>query len=288
MQQKIKLDILDKLINHNVTSTEINLMIYLSHYQNDHGYVLGVYYKDVCKSIQSTPQTYYESLKSLEKKGLIIISKNHYGDCNIIIVDNDFSYPGAYQEGYINTGHNLFYDNKFYKLKAKEKLIAMYILKVAGAGRGSYHIGTEKLYLKFAKLFGVTKRAIQNYLTSLKAFFTIGVKNQNYWITPLKKVFKSEDTPHEHDIDIYAYHIAQTVCRRNRIKILTTDSNFKDTALLIKQYASDFRNKITETFILSVEKSLQIKNQGIKNTYHWKRILQPNFIHKLLMEELSH
>ncbi len=89
----------------------------------------------------------------------------------ILILDNDFTSEEGISEAYISTGHDLFHSQGFYALKANEKLLAMYILKITGANRGKYCVGVIKLYHIFTKMLGVTKRAIQNYLKNLKKFF---------------------------------------------------------------------------------------------------------------------
>ncbi len=47
-------------------------------------------------------QTYYNMLLSLKNKGVIIYKhSNLTNDVDITSLDNDFSYPSAYKEGYI-------------------------------------------------------------------------------------------------------------------------------------------------------------------------------------------
>jgi len=281
--QKIKSSILDKMISENITSTEINLLVYISHYQFDRGNVMGVYYRDVCTGIGVSFQAFYDALRGLQSKGFIMAEKGSYYDWNILILNNDFSCVESNIEGYINTGNDLFHSKEFYALKAKEKLLAMHMLKVCGSNGGSYNIGAKKIYKVYGKMLGVTKRAIQNYIKTLKHFFIIGVKDGKYWITARKKVFK-EKTPT--DRKLLTSVIATAAFRRNRAK--ATETVYNDIVDLIAQYASEHSNKIYECFSKAFHNSIYKKNEHRNNPYKWDRtVSSPQFVHKLLREELE-
>lgn len=279
--QKLKLAVLDKMISRHLTGAEVNFILYISHYQDASGSVLGVYYKDLCEAIGISHETFYAVMRSLEKKELIEVEKNYYGDWDIRIRDNSFLSPEANREGYVSTGHDIFHDKEFLALKAGEKLLAMYVLKVAGAGYGKYHIGVENFYEKFSALFGVGRRALQNYMARLKKYFTIGIKDKFYWITPLKKVYKSQ-TPT--DMKLFSGHLIELACRRNRIREIGREE-FRDTAELIRQYAPGREQEIAGSFLQALKKSVQKANEHIRSPYLWERVLRPKFIHKLLQGE---
>lgn len=287
--QKIKLSVFGRMIGKRLTGAEINFILYISHFQDDSGRVPGVHYKDVCAGINISPQTFYEAMRGLREKGLIETEKNHYGDWDVRIAGNDFSYEGAFQEGYISTKHGMFHDPEFYGLKAGEKLLAMHLLKIAGAGNGRCRRGVDKLYQKFMALLGVTRRVIQGYLGSLRKFFSIGIKDHQYWITPLKRAYK--DAPPT-DMDLYAAHLAGTACRRNRIKAYT-EQEFRDAAELVPQYAEQlkkasvrgFLEVAARCFLDAVCGSVKKENERIPSKYKWNRVLQPKFIHKLMRSQ---
>ena len=110
------------------------------------------------------------------------------GDYDIIILDNDFSYPSSYQEGYVNLNRKVFSSPGFKKLRAKEKALLLLLLQRTHENRSSYQIGTKKFYEKYMALLGVTKHVLRGYLHSLKKFFSIGVKDGKYFITFLWRV----------------------------------------------------------------------------------------------------
>ncbi len=274
--QKLKNKVLDKMLQANLTKAEVDFILEISHYQDESGTIYGVYYKDICKAISISHETFYVTMRTLAAKGLIEIEKDYFGDWNVIIVDNDFTYPEALREGYINTGHDIFYNKGFRKLKAKEKLLAMQFLKIGGAGK-KYHIGVEAFYDKYSKLLKVTKRSLQVYLGRLKAFFSIGIKDKMYWITPLKAVFKDFAPT---DMQTFATHLSGVACRRNRA--VFTPQNKKDISDLVKQYAERLKSDTAHIFLNAVKASIETANEAVANKSKWNRQLNPKFVHKLI------
>lgn len=279
--QKLKNRVLDKMLNARLTKAEVDTLIEISHYQDDSGKIYGVYYKDVCEAINISYETFYVTIRSLVDKGLIRLQKDFRGDWDIIIIDNDFSYSGALKEGYISTSHNIFYNEAFKQLKANEKLLAMQFLKIGGAGK-RYNIGVELFFEKYEKLLQVTKRTLQVYLGRLRAFFSIGIKNKKYWITPLASVFKNDNAPT--DTDVYAEHIFDVACRRNRATY--TERGKKDMLQLVKQYMEALKTKMTQVYLHAVSDSLEKGNKDIPEKWKWNRELNPKFVHKLIRMEM--
>lgn len=259
-----------------LTKAEVDFMIEVSHYQDDTGKIYGVYYKDICKAIGVSYQTFYVTMYNLAEKGLISLKKDFYSDWDIIIADNDFSYPEALQEGYISTGHDMFYNKKFRALKANEKLLAMQFLKIAGAGK-RYHVGVDVLYDKFSKLLQVSKRTIQVYLGKLKTFFSIGIKDKMYWITPMVAVYKN-NAPR--DLNNLSNHLGRVACRRN--KVVYTSKGFKETTELISQYSQELGIKTANVFLKAVKDSIRKVNETIRDKRRWNRQLNPKFVHMLI------
>lgn len=293
--QKLKIEVLYKMIQQKLTSTEVNFMVYISHFQDDSGNVQGVHYQKACRELGISHQKFYDTLRGLKKKRIILLGKEFYSDWNIKILGNDFSYPEAFSEGYLNMAHSLFYDRQFLTLKAGEKLLAMELLRISevkrnqGAwsreggykgGQKGYCIGVENFYEKYTQLLGVTKRVVQKYMSSLRGWFSIGIQKKLYWITPLKKVWKRSG---EHtDAEAYNGHIGDVICRRERISY--TRETFQDAVRLISQYADQLKEKASGVFMEAVKESIIKSNERVKNTGRWRRILQPKLIHKLINE----
>jgi len=281
--QKLKNRVLEKMMESQLTKAEVDFIIYISHYQDLFGRIYGVYYKDVCKAINVSYETFYVAMRSLVDKEIISVKKDYWGDWDITILDNDFSYPEAVKEGYVSTGHDIFYNIKFRELKANEKLLAMQFLKIAGAGKknnhAKYSIGVDVFYEKYEKILQVSKRTLQVYLGKLKAFFSIGIKDKLYWIRPLAAVFK-EKAPT--DIKNFSGWLCGVAFRRNRATY--TKKSVVDTADLIAQYHGKVQKGIVQVFFQAVRQSIEKVNESIENKYKWNREINPKFIHKIMRD----
>lgn len=130
----------------NLTNKEMDFFLYIARYQDLAGNVPGVHNQDVCKHTGMCKQSFYTVLRSLQKKGIIEYRKCSEIDYDIHIVDNDFSYDGAFQEGYINLHRKVFHRERFKKLKANEKYLLFELLKRTHENRSSFRIGTQKFY----------------------------------------------------------------------------------------------------------------------------------------------
>lgn len=122
-------------------------------------------------------------------------------------------------------------------------------------------------------------------MTSLKVFFSIGVKNHLYWITPLSKVYRSNGAVYNRtEIDTYNNYIGETICRREKVKF--SMQTLKDMVNLLKQYKNQLQDKAEEVLHNAVIKSIEKANEAIRNPYKWSRILQPKLVHKMLKDEM--
>lgn len=263
-----------------LTKAEVDFMLEISHYQDESGRIYGVYYKDISKAIGVSSQTFYVTMYSLVEKGLICLKEGAYGDRDIIIHENDFTYPDALKEGYLSTGHDIFYNDAFKKLKGKEKLLALYFIMVCGNDK-KYYIGVNKFFKEFGELLNVSKRTIRVYLGHLRAFFSIGIKNKMYWIRPLKSVFKDKAPK---DITMLSNYLGRVACRRN--KACYTFKDFKETINLIKQYSDTLKERTASIFLKAVDNSIKLSNIDIPDKNKWNRQLDPKFIHKQILRTI--
>lgn len=278
--QKIKNSILDRMMTSKLTSKEIDFLIYISRFQNDDGRVSGIHYKEVCNQMKMSYQRFYDVKNSLIKKGFISAEKSNRIDHDITILGNKYENVENITEGYVNTNHNMFYHEAFFKLKAGAKILAMELLRMSYAGKGEFHIGTTNFYVKYTRLFGVTKRVMRTYLMSLKeVFFSIGIVDGQYYIRPKKIVYKQHGAKSENDN--LAEHNVDVICRRNKIKDYT-DKAYKDVLTIVRQYKREVENigkDIYELLKVAVEKSLEKLNI---------RTLKPKLIHMMLKEEMAY
>lgn len=286
---KLKHKIITKMIQSKLTKTEVDFLIYLAKYQEDDGQVLGIYYKNVKEELGISIQKFYDLKKSLIKKGFVLANKGHYTDWNIRIIDNDFDFhfeqenenPKQKNEPYLNMNLKLFSNTDFKKLKAGEKLLALEFLRMAAASRYRYSvkIGMNEFYKKYKALFRVQKRVLQDYLTSLRKFFSISLKDRIYYITPLKdtkmKTQKLEVQTH----DKFAMEV---FCRRHKIDGQTKET--LNTFALLRQYG---KQGITfNNLLIAIMKSWKYLNCATEDIKKWTNELRPDLIHKILRTDM--
>lgn len=227
---RIKYQLLPKLKN--LTHKEMDFFLFIVRYQDLYGFVPGVHNRDVCRRAGMCKQTFYTVMRSLEEKGIISCSKTLQHDYDILILDNDFSYPEAFREGYINLHRQVFRQKRFLKLRSNEKYMLMELLKRTHENSSSYQVGTQKFYQIFCEKLGVTKRVIRAYLHSLRQFFSVGIKDGKYFITYLHSVFRQEERKGVEEQEFE--HFVKVQCRR--AKLSYTEAALEGTARLIKQY----------------------------------------------------
>lgn len=284
--QKIKNSIVDRMIEQKCTANEINFLLYISMFQDITGRVTGVHYKDVCNATHMSIQGYYDVKASLESKGFILCEKCDYSDCDITIIGNAYTGEEYNRAGYINTNHNIFFCKEFQELKAGAKLLAMKLMMITFSGKGYFEISLKKFYDKetgYLKRFGVTRRVMRAYLMSLKPFFSIGIKNGKYYITPKKNIYRKAGTKEE--AERYREKGVEVVLRRNRIK--NPGAGEKEIYNLFKQYNAVAEKKGKKLVILidrALKKSLEIINK--EQSWIKYKLINIKLIHKLLREEL--
>lgn len=286
--QKLKNSIIDKMIAARLTSNEIDFLIYVSRFQDDNGCVAGIHYREVCEAMNISYQGFYDVKSSLEEKGFIRSEKSNRIDHDITILNNSFRGEEDVKEGYINTNHNIFYMDEFFALKAGAKLLAMHMMKVTFAGKASFQIGVDKFYDEktgYPKRFGVSKRVMRTYLMQIKEFFSIGIKDKKYFITPKRVVYRKPGQATEQDN--FSEHNVEVICRRNKIKDAGSKEK-RDVCTLLRQYKKDAlaaQRDVVEVLRIAVEQSLKALNINEERIIN--RVLKPKLVHKMMKQELG-
>lgn len=280
--QKIKNSVLDKMLKAGLSRAEMDFMLYISHYQDDSGRIAGLHYKTVCRALNISNQTFYDVLRNLTSKGLILVNKEFYGDWDVKILGNSFEDTF---EGYVSTGDDIFEMESFRKCKPQEKLLAMEFLKISKnpLNGGRYKIGKEKLIGKYCRLFQVTRRVLMRYLHHLKQFFSIGLTKGIFYIRPLKAV--AEKIKGKTDTELLQEHTSMLVFRR--LRVTGTEEEKRDASGLLTQYANIWKHEMLKVFNEAVSESIRRRNAGIKNKYKWNREINARFIHKIIQEKLQ-
>ncbi|SFS07812.1 hypothetical protein [Anaeromicropila populeti] len=285
--QKIKNKVFEKWLEKKLSKLEVLFLIVIARYQDNTGLVRGVYYKDICKELglltgkRRAYSSYYLILDALEQKGLIEVERG-FKDRNIRICENDFT-DGNYHEGYISVRHGLFYSQDFGRLKANEMLLCMEFLKNCESSQNDgrkmdMHIGVKTLFDKYTKKLQVTERVIRGYLTNLKTFFSIYIRDRMYWIEMLKHTGKK--LPENKEDYQYRKNVAKSILRKNRMK--ETPEQLEMIMQLMKQHGKRLRDDVADAVAISVQKSLQYVNDKVINPYKWDRTLRPKLLQKII------
>lgn len=285
--QKIKTSIIAKMLESNLTNAEINFLIEISHYQHENGTAYGVHYGDVAHCVGFSHETFYDVLRSLANKNLIRYEKTGHNDYDVTIVGNWFHFSsGSKNNGYISTGHDLFFDPHFLALKSNEKLIAMYLIGAVGVdGKKTYHKKIDDFYEFFMSKLKIKKITLMRYMRNLKKFFVIRAMNDVINITPGESIAKWNAPK---DVDALADHLMKTAIRRDKSEY--SNDTYNDTANLVRQYANkcDAQNKnICTIFLDAIRKCIQQVNKSIRRRSDWNRMLQPAHINSMINIAIS-
>lgn len=174
--QKIKRKIVKNIIEKISSVNQFDLLVYISQYQNDAGIINNLFYKDVCLMLKMSPQTFYNALYALEKKGFIILSGRH-GTFDIRIVDNYFFNKEHYREGYMDLAkHPFVFSFSFLSQSLTTKKIALKLLLDATIQK-SFNVGIEKI----REWADCSHEEVLLSISALKNFFYISKKNEEMY-----------------------------------------------------------------------------------------------------------
>lgn len=68
---KMKRNLVFKILNSNITSYEFDLIIFLTTIQEEDGTVASIYYKNIKDNLKCSVATVYNIINGLEKKGFV-------------------------------------------------------------------------------------------------------------------------------------------------------------------------------------------------------------------------
>lgn len=298
--QKIKLDVFKSWFDKELTKKEIDFLIVLSFYQNEHGVVYGVHYDEMMREAEMSVQTFYNCKKSLVEKG-VISSEGIWGDYDITINGNDFTCytQEDYNEGrvkYLRMNARLFRDVNFKGLKAKQKLLVMDIYHIQNAGAPrmvqAYRIRRDNFIKKYANgqnpdgtfrrgLLNITERTLQKYLKMLQLYFYVGIKEGMYYFT-LRKHFSGKVAEEN---KVAMEHLLQAACRRNKIE-KPDSKEWEDIIYILLNNRKDITNKFIDISMI-IREMIAVINAAVVNPKKWKRRLKASLFAKLLYEEIA-
>lgn len=172
---KLKNSYIDRMVDAQLSSCEIDFILYIAQYQLIDGTVQSVYYKDITYEIDISIQKFYDILDSLKKKQMISVEKINRADLVVHLLGNDFSRQD-FHSGYLNVGAKDFSNEKFRNMKAGSKLLFLYFQRFTNGK----HMLVQNFYDELCKVFHVTAKSLQIYLKELKDnFFLFISKKRN-------------------------------------------------------------------------------------------------------------
>ena len=226
---KLKNSYIDKMVDQQLSSKEIDFILYIAKYQNESGIISSVYYKDVCSAINISIQKFYDIVNSLQEKDLISTEKISRADICVTLIGNSF-YDKDFSVGYLNVASMDLQNQKFCNMKAGSKLLYLYMQRFI---QGK-HMLVQNFYEGFCKLFQRSKKSIQVYLHELKANYYLFISKKrnrayNYEMTIKNSTVLNKsklDVPYEKDgfIDnikeLIKRNFGQALPEQNQDKVL--------------------------------------------------------------------
>ncbi|MEG0775469.1 hypothetical protein [Clostridium sp.] len=253
----------------NGTSTDISLLFHVSRLANDNGYVENLNYKEISSAVNCSVQSYYNSLKRLERTKLISLNKS-LTETNCIIRNNKFLQKN-YKDGYVNTNLDFLYSEEFKEIKLNAKKIAL--LYFLGKNKnGVYEVSRAKL---IQHLGGLERRSlIWEYIDQLKKWFNIHEektkdgKDIKFYIS-LKDTTSTKLTK-----DLYWEHQLSSLRRRHKAKMDSKNINEVITLIKIYGYKDYFKKQfryllktITDTIKELKELRADVINKRIREHF---------------------
>lgn len=252
--QKLSLSFVDKMLE-KCGPKEIDFILYCCQFQNELGYVKDIYYKLVCLYIHISKEGFYKILRSLERKGLIIVDwENGKKNWGFTFVDNQFLSYKDFRKGYLKTNFFFLHELEFMKLKVNAKKLIIKLLKVYRPDK-PFKISREKL-MKWAG--AKSQEELESYIDILKKYFNI--TDFKGMLTIKLKQYNQRYT----DSDLYKsiYHKTTAFCSKYRIAY--TLEAIKELYFIFEDYKDKY-NKIVSALCDTVFRYRSIEPGLIKS-----------------------
>lgn len=284
---KLKYPVFKKLLDKNLTHSEVILLLYLGMNQDESGWARGIYFKDVEEETGLSIQSYYNAWRGLVEKEVISSQKNHPKDRDFKILENDLRAKN-FKEGYYDLSQKIFSDPEFAELKANEILLAMDMIKNNMASDRAFIIGTKTFFDKYQKLFQVNERTLRSYIKSIRKFFYVKCKGKKYSFLPkIDKVYKNQFTKEKYEERSYREKVVKIGCSRAKIKNYDK-KEFEDTEQLLIQYKNyGAIEDLALHLAKAIEKSVAKINEGIKLRSQWRYVLNCKLVHTYFRAEIG-
>lgn len=285
---KIKYSKIKEFLEKKLTHSEVLVLLCIARWQNENGWVRRVRKDEVCSITGISSQSFYNAVAGLEQKGILRKEKWNRNDIDLKILDNDFG-DKNFSEGYLSLTYAIFKNSEFKRMKSREILLLLDLLKNCIAGKKAFLISSRIFFEKYRKLLGVNERTIRGYLKAIKKFFSVKLHQDIYSFLPIpSKVYgEKTETISPGEAREYRKHVVSSICIRTKIRTYKP-KDLEDIMGLLSQYREHAsEEKLEEALANAVEKSLEIINKTYKRKSQWKYKLNSKLIHKLLRDEIK-
>lgn len=218
------------------TSCEISMLLYISRICNSFGSLRDLNYHNVCKELGISQQSFYNTLYSLEEKGLILIDK--YDSCINCTIINNLYHKENFKQGYINTNHDFLYSKEFINAKVNvKKIVLMFLLGY----KNKLNAYVLKIRTLINNLGGLKRKSVVwEYLNVLKQWFIIGEKRKSPMEDSIITLYLIYPGSTKKVMELYWHNIIDNFCRNYDIE--ATEKNKEDVISLIKIYSHNKNN----------------------------------------------
>lgn len=250
----------------NITSIELDLLLYMSKIQNEFGHLEGLYYREACLAIHCCKQSFYNAMFNLKRKGYILINDMYkqikYWNCTII--DNIFLNEKDDRKEYFNTNKKFLYSKEFMSLKVNEKKLciklAMNIAKDNAKKENNKHYDIYPQTV--CNWVGIKSTTLAwDYINNISAIFPNsikkGVKGDMISFAADNMIIELNNSKSERET--FLNHKLKYIC--NIYKISYTIDEIKELVILTAQYAKVGANKLYSviTHVLLTKHSIEPK-----------------------------
>lgn len=243
---KLNGEIINSILDKNITSAQIDVLLWLSRRQDVYGRVFDVKYYDVCNAVRISHQEFYNAIDGLISLGFVrLINRSHKYGWDLEIVGNINTGDEQDRKRYLNTNRTFLFQDIFIKLKANEKKLVLKIL-LEKKQAGDFYL----YYKAITKWIHVTNiQLIKSYINSITRIFNV-VSNHKMGLCVLKN--GKTNTAFDKDSEFhhfYEYKI-KVMCRKLKIKCVRA-KELADTIKILHQYKQRVNIHILLTIILS-------------------------------------
>lgn len=231
-KSQLSFNIIDKLIEFKASNADINLLFYISTIADEWGRVNSLYYKDVCRILNISSQTFYNCVDFLENNNLIQRTNtgtSNWGRIDLIILNNVYISKESFSNQYLNINRfsALLCSKEFRESNVNIKYMILRLLKMH-RNNESKKFSINKL-LEYSGIKSIT--LLLKYIEVLKTWFDIKKKNDYVFYINLKDNFSIPKTVAK---EVFLKNKLENWCRE--FKICYTLSDFNNTLYLFHQY----------------------------------------------------